>query len=103
MAQRARVELSSWHELSRTDPSRPNLSHQPSSPLLHHGSRRTRCATVTLAFNAREPWLPFLVEQEERIPERAVYIDTRSGTNEVPELEPAPRTAAEAPTERSDA
>ena len=104
MATRARFVLSRWHGSSRTDPPEPPIPHRSSSRLLHHGSRRTRHATLTLTCNACDPRSPFSIEQEERFAERAGHNDTRPGTNEVPELEPAPRTtAAEAPTERSDA
>lgn len=102
MATRARFVFSVSPNSSRTDLPEPRLSHRQSKPVLPHCSPRARHAELTFSSNARRVRSPFLIEQEERFPERAGHIDTRPGTHTGPELEPATPTAAEALTERSD-
>lgn len=103
MAHRARFDLSRCQGTSLTDPPESSNSHRPSSPLAHHGLRRTRRATRMCACNTRGALCAFSIEEERRFPERAGHINTRPGTQKDPELEPGMRAAAEAPRERSDA
>lgn len=87
--------------LARTDLAELRISLQPPKPRPPRElTRRRMPAPPCNACGARSA---FSIEEEVGLADRAGHINTRHGMHKGAELEPAMRTAVEAPKERSNA